>query len=454
MNQVLKAARDCGVFIIHAPSDCMKAYENHPGRQLARQAPKAANLPADIGKSCDIIPAEKKGEYPIDQSDGGCDSESSAQAAFSTHLKELGRNPAAPWLREHEALEILPGDAISDSGVEIWNLMEQRGIKNVILMGIHTNMCVLGRPFGLRQMVKNGKQVVLMRDMTDTMYNPQRRPFVSHFTGTDLIVEHIEKYVCPTITSDQLLGGKPFRFASDKRKHLVMIIADEEYSTDRTLPEFARQHLGRDFKVSLVTWPERDSDELPGIDVLNDADIALLSVWRRTPPKSQMDVIRKFVTDGKPIVGIRTACHAFVKRDGKVAPDHAAWPAFDREVLGGNYRGHFGGETPGSRGTIVTISKENATNPLLQNVSVSESLVTSWLYRVSPVEPHANVLLMGRVDRGAQSEPVARTFQTSGGGYVFYTSLGHPKDFELAWFQNLLANGIYWAAGLAEPATN
>jgi type 1 glutamine amidotransferase len=188
--------------------------------------------------------------------------------------------------------------------------------------------------------------------------------------------------------------------------------------------------------------------------VLNDADIALFSVWRRTPPKPQMDVIRKFVTDGKPIVGIRTACHAFAKRDGKVAPGHAAWPAFDREVLGGNYRGHFGGETPSSRGTIVTISKENAANPLLQNVSVTESLVTSWLYKVSPVEPCANVLLMGRVDRGAQTEPVAWTFQTSGGGHVFYTSLGHPKDFELAWFQNLLANGIYWAAGLADPATN
>jgi hypothetical protein len=83
-----------------------------------------------------------------------------------------------------------------------------------------------------------------MRDMTDTMYNPQRSPYVSHFTGTDLILQHIEKYICPTITSDQLLGGRPFHFSGDCRKHLAMIIADQEYSTDRTLPEFARQHLG------------------------------------------------------------------------------------------------------------------------------------------------------------------------------------------------------------------
>ena len=76
-------------------------------------------------------------------------------------------------------------------------------------------MCVAGRPFGLRQMAKNGRRVVLMRDLTDSMYNPARWPNVSHFRGTALIVEHIEKFVCPTITSDQILGGKPFMFSTD-----------------------------------------------------------------------------------------------------------------------------------------------------------------------------------------------------------------------------------------------
>ena len=88
------------------------------------------------------------------------------------------------------------------------NLSEiiSKGIKNVILVGVHTNMCVLGRPFGLRQMAQNGKNVVLMRDMTDTMYNPGRAPYVSHFTGTDLIVEHIEKWVCPTKMNSKMPG--------------------------------------------------------------------------------------------------------------------------------------------------------------------------------------------------------------------------------------------------------
>jgi nicotinamidase-related amidase len=217
MNQVLENARGQGVLIIHAPSGCMDAYKDHPGRKLAQSAPKAANLPVDIGKWCYKIPAEEKGTYPLDQEDGGCDAEPAAQEAHLAKLKAMGRDPKAPWKSEIGVLKIRDGDAISDSGVEIWNLLEQRGIVNVILVGVHTNMCVLGRPFGLRQMAKNGKAVVLMRDMTDTMYNPARWPYVSHFRGTDLIVEHIEKYVCPTITSDQLLGGQPFRFKGDIR---------------------------------------------------------------------------------------------------------------------------------------------------------------------------------------------------------------------------------------------
>lgn len=102
--------------------------------------------------------------------------------------------------------------------MEIWSLLESRGISNVMIMGVHTNMCVLGRPFGLRRMASNGKNTVLIRDMTDTMYNPKMWPYVSHFKGTQLIIEHIEKYVCATITSDLLIDGKPFRFKGDDGK--------------------------------------------------------------------------------------------------------------------------------------------------------------------------------------------------------------------------------------------
>jgi nicotinamidase-related amidase len=215
MNEVLEKARTRGAFIIHAPSSCMEAYQDHPARKRAQAAPKAKDLPKDIGQWCNKIPPEDNGKYPIDQSDGGEDDDLNEHEAWSKKLASMGRNPKAPWKSQHAGLTIRDADAISDSGVEIWNLLADRGISNVILVGVHTNMCVLGRPFGLRQMAKNGKNVVLMRDLTDTMYNPNRAPYVSHFQGTRLIIEHIEKYVCPTITSDQITGGKELRFKGD-----------------------------------------------------------------------------------------------------------------------------------------------------------------------------------------------------------------------------------------------
>jgi hypothetical protein len=95
--------------------------------------------------------------------------------------------------------------------------MKQRGIKNVLEVGVHENMCVLGRPFSIRQLVRQGMNVYLVRDLTDTMYNPKMKPYVDHFSGTDLMTRHIETYWCPSITSDQILGGAMFRFAGDAR---------------------------------------------------------------------------------------------------------------------------------------------------------------------------------------------------------------------------------------------
>ncbi|MCC7375361.1 MAG: hypothetical protein IT581_11970 [Verrucomicrobiales bacterium] len=218
MNDLVSRARSAGALIIHAPSSCLAPYEGTVARKRAKEAPKAGNLPKDIANWCDRIPSEEAGKYPIDQSDGGCDTEDEPQKAWAAHLKSIGRNPGSPWLRQIDVIGIRDEDAVSDSGVEIWNLMESRGIRNVLVLGVHTNMCVLGRPFGLRQMAKNGRNVLLVRDLTDTMYNPRSWPHVDHFTGTDLIVEHIEKFVCSTTTSVALLGGRAFRFKGDKRK--------------------------------------------------------------------------------------------------------------------------------------------------------------------------------------------------------------------------------------------
>ena len=219
MNDVLTESRGKGAIIIHSPSDCMPAYNGHPARERAMETPAAKVQPADIEFWCSKIPAEEQAVYPIDQSDGGDDDEPTEHAKWASELKALGRNPGLPWKSQNDKIEINEQlDFISDKGDEVWNILEARGIKNVILVGVHTNMCVLGRPFGLRQLARNGKNVVLMRDLTDCMYNPKSWPYVDHFTGNDLIISHVERFVCPTITSDQILGGKPFASQYDKRK--------------------------------------------------------------------------------------------------------------------------------------------------------------------------------------------------------------------------------------------
>jgi nicotinamidase-related amidase len=200
MNDLIRELRQRGVLIVHCPSDTMKFYADHPGRKLAQAAPKVDIEAQKRAHSSRAPKAEPP--LPIDDSDGGCDDQPQC------------KHPPYPWTRQTDTIEIKDGDAVTDN-VEAYCLMRQRGITNVIVMGVHENMCILGRPFSIREMVKLGQNVVLVRDMTDTMYNPRRRPFVDHFTANDLVAWHIEKYWCPTITSDQVLGGQPFRFKAD-----------------------------------------------------------------------------------------------------------------------------------------------------------------------------------------------------------------------------------------------
>jgi nicotinamidase-related amidase len=253
MNDFVKEARHRGATIIHAPSDCMRAYERNPARERAIEAPEAKSPPQDIEFWCSRIPAEKSGVYPIDQSDGGEDDDPAEHAEWAAKLELLGRNPAMPWKHQSNKIEIdSKRDFISDRGLEVWNVLESRGIKNVILVGVHTNMCVLGRPFGLRQMARNGKRVALVRDLTDCMYNPRRWPYVDHFTGNDLIASHTERYICPTFTSDQLLGGTAFRFKFDKREMVDITDIPAQPKLDREImeKEWSLVSLPSDWKTS------------------------------------------------------------------------------------------------------------------------------------------------------------------------------------------------------------
>jgi nicotinamidase-related amidase len=211
MNRLLAEARRRGVFILHAPSTTVGFYKDSPARKRAQEAPFAATPVALTketrwGTGWCYPDKPREPDLPIDDSDMGCN--------CPTKCK-LGGDP---WTRQIAGIEIDPSrDAITDNGQEAWNLLAERKIENLVLLGVHLNMCVLGRPFAIRQMVKLGKNVALVRDMTDTMYDSRMRPKVDHFAGTDLVVEHIERHWCPSFLSTDLVGGAPFRFKEDRR---------------------------------------------------------------------------------------------------------------------------------------------------------------------------------------------------------------------------------------------
>ena len=279
-----------------------------------------------------------------------------------------------------------------------------------------------------------------MRDLTDTMYNPERKPFVSHFTGTDLIIEHIEKWVCPTITSDQFIGDKPNVFKDDKRPHVVAVILEKEYLTNETLPAFALSQLGKHYRVSTVFGDEANWNNLPGIEQLETADVLLLSVRRQVLPPTQMAIIRKHIEGGKPVVGIRTASHAFGLRGAKTPEGLVAWETFDADVFGGNYSNHHG---VGPKVSIA-VAEGAASHAILKGVDVANLQGIGSLYVVSPLAKTAQPLLHGTIP-GKDTEPIAWVNQNKFGGRSFYTSLGHVGDFEQPAFQKLLANAIDWA---------
>ena len=200
MNAVVNVLRERGVQVIHAPSGTMEFYAGTPARQRILDAPHV-QAPVDLARGDPPL--------PVNDSDRGSDTPSLDRGHFDSDKK-----PGRAWTRQHPGIDIdQDRDGICDDGALIYNLMQQVGIESMLIMGVHTNMCVLNRTFAIKQMVRWGKRVVLIRDLTDAMYNPAKPPYVNHAEGTRLIIEYIEKFWCPTVSSadilnnDRMLGG-------------------------------------------------------------------------------------------------------------------------------------------------------------------------------------------------------------------------------------------------------
>ena len=248
--------------------------------------------------------------------------------------------------------------------------------------------------------------------------------------------------------------------AAPKSPHVVFVTGDHEYSSEQTMPAIAAaltKRYGIRTAVLKADPDENAEENIPGLEALGDADLAVLYLrWRRLP-REQVEHLRKYLDAGKPVVAFRTTTHAFNYPKGH---ELERWNAFAVDYLGGppGWGGghyHYGHTSS----TDVTVAPNAGNDPILAGVERSFH-VPSWLYHVLPNYPPADAkpLLIGhsvnpekRAGREAVDNPVAWTWKNRKGGRVFFTTLGHPGDFEVEAFQRVVVNGVHWALGKPAP---
>jgi putative membrane-bound dehydrogenase-like protein len=228
-----------------------------------------------------------------------------------------------------------------------------------------------------------------------------------------------------------LRSDAPPRPAAGKRRLKVCLVSGSlEYKSDDSLVAF-QAYLEKHYPVRCTRAFRRADDDLPGLENLQTCDVLLLFTRRLTISGEQLERVKKYCRSGKPIVAVRTASHAFQN-----------WLALDHEVLGGNYQGHYGAGLP----CQVRVAEGAGGHPVLRGFRPYRSVAS--LYKNSGLAKDVRILLTGTIP--GHTEPVAWT-RVHKGGRVFYTSLGHPRDFEEPAFRRLLASALFWTAGRDVP---
>ena len=195
------------------------------------------------------------------------------------------------------------------------------------------------------------------------------------------------------------------------------------YNSEKSLPPF-QKWIEANYQVACDRIVRKD-DELPGIERLDTCDVALVFFKRTNLKGEQLERFQKYVTSGRPIVGVRTASHAV-----------QTWLAFDREILGGNYTGHYGKEPVEIRTTDAGKS-----HPILAGVELTAA--PGPLYKNTGHAKDITLLQTGTIP--GHTEPLAWTRDYKG-GRIFYTSLGDEKTFEEAAFRRMIAQALFWTA--------
>ena len=288
--------------------------------------------------------------------------------------------------------------------------------------------------------------------------------------------------VAPALAADQWIvveGGE----GPGKGKQVVLVSGDEEYRSEEALTQLAKilaRHHGFTCTVLYAIDPAtgeispNTTTNIPGLKALRMADLMVIATRFRDLPDEQMKEIDDYLRAGKPVVGLRTATHAFNVAEGKTYA-HYGWKqtgekmpqGFGRQVLGEtwiNHHGHHGHES--TRGLIAADAKDH---PILRGIKDGDIWGPSDVYGVRlPLPGDSKPLVLGQVLEGMKPDspvvtgedakknepmmPVAwtKTYSMDGGptGRVFTTTMGAATDMVSAGTRRMLVNGCYWAAGL------
>ncbi len=267
-----------------------------------------------------------------------------------------------------------------------------------------------------------------------------------------------------------------------KGKHIVLISGDEEYRSEETLPQLAKilaKHHG--FKCTVLfainpkdgTIDPNRNDNIPGLEALDKADLMIIFTRFRNLPDEQLEHINKYLEAGKPVIGLRTATHAFNLNKSK-SFKHWTWTSkdkgweggFGRKILGETWVNHHGGH--GSQSTRGIIAEGAKGHPILRGIKDGDIWGPTDVYTVNlPLPGDSKPLVLGQVLVGMKPDdkplagkkndpmmPVAwtKTYSTSADkvGRVFTTTMGASQDLESEGTRRMLVNATYWTLGLEE----
>ena len=261
-----------------------------------------------------------------------------------------------------------------------------------------------------------------------------------------------------------------------KGKHIVFVIGDEEYRSEDSMPMLAKilaVHHG--FKCTVLFAINKETgeidpqtvDNIPGLEALKTADLMVLFTRFRELPDEQMKYIIDYTNSGKPIVGLRTATHAFNYTKRKDSPyakysfrDKEFDGGYGRQVLGETWINHYGAHQKESTRGLVAEGMEK--HPIVKGIEGIWG--ESDVYAITTLSGDSKPLIMGQVLAGMDPNdkpnpdkklvPVAWTKTYTGErgkpARVFTTTMGHSFDFKNEGFRRLLVNACYWAMGMED----